>query len=564
MPRDADRGGGYSACVEGGREYNGARGMRKNLCWQAAALAGVALFLATGCESLPHCPETNAGRKTSKVDLEAEEPFHVIELDGNGMMYDLRPTSGHAKLPGPAAVTNYLTTNIWEHFKSSGKTNILVFVHGGMNSRDVGLKHYLEGYKKIDEKDYYPVFVVWPSGPWTTYVEHLLWVRQGIKAETKTDKTFSLLTVPFMLVADLGRAMARLPMVIANNTRTDTETIIPIRNQNGGTMYKDYQRIAEEGYHVHIEDDYSRWSDRLVRDVSYNLTLPVKYVTSSLIDGLGMGAWDDMLRRTQTAYPGRWLEEDVANPVVKTGSKPGLNAGPPDSGKVARGEKRKRKRTQHYAAAGLPAFFEMLRNFQTTNGTASEITVVGHSMGTIILNRVMRDTKIDFANIVYMGAACSIEDYSASVLPYLWEHTNTQFYSLSLHPVAEAGELCWMAADLLPRGSLLIWLDNFLMNPVTEQERTLGRWRNLFRTSATGEPVIRRFFDNHDSEFLKERLHFRAFSVGDGDVDQMRSDKYQWNDHQTKKGVMQRCNTPLVHGDFPEMPYWLSEFWWKE
>jgi len=112
-------------------------------------------------------------------------------------------------------------------------------------------------------------------------------------------------------------------------------------------------------------------------------------------------------------------------------------------------------------------------------------------MGTIILNRVARDTKIDFANIVYLAAACSIEDFSTSVLPYLREHTNTRFYSLSLHPVAEAGEWYLLAGDLVPRGSLLMWLDNFLMNPVTEQERTLGRWRNLLRTSATGEPVIR-------------------------------------------------------------------------
>jgi len=144
------------------------------------------------------------------------------------------------------------------------------------------------------------------------------------------------------------------------------------------------------------------------------------------------------------------------------------------------------------------------------------------------------------------------------------EHTNSQFYSLSLHPVAEAGEVCWMAADLVPRGSLLIWLDNFLMNPVTEQERTFGRWRNLFRTSATGEPVIKRFFDNQDSESLKQRLHFRAFSVGAGDKDQMRPTKYQWNDHRTAKTRCERCDTPLAHGDFTEMPYWSKDFWWKE
>src|SRR5690348_3664789 len=202
-----------------------ARPMRKNLYWRLALLAGLAAFLAMGCESLPSCPEKKATQKTTRVNLKANEPLHVIELDGNGTLYDLQPTNAHRKLSGANAVTNYLGDTIWKGFEASGKTNILVFIHGGMNSRDIGLKHYLDHFKEIDEMGFYPVFVVWPSGPGTTYVEHLLWVRQGIRMETKMEKAFSLLTVPFVLLGDLGRAATRLPMVIANNTRSDTETI---------------------------------------------------------------------------------------------------------------------------------------------------------------------------------------------------------------------------------------------------------------------------------------------------------------------------------------------------
>lgn len=329
-------------------------------------------------------------------------------------------------------------------------------------------------------------------------------------------------------------------------------------------MVKDYRELATNNYHVHIEDDYSRTQDRLIRDVSYWATLPVKYVVSSLIDGLGKGAWDDMLRRTETAYPGR-IEEWLTNRVAEVQAEQSANsASQNDASMSPRQSKKKKKRLERYEAAGLPAFFAMLPDIRTTNGTIPQITLVGHSMGAIILNRVVRDMKIEFTNIVYMGAACSIEDFSTSVLPYMRQHTNSQFYSLSLHPVAEAGELTWMAADLVPRGSLLIWLDNFLMNPVTEQERTFGRWRNLFRTSATGEPVIKRFFDNQDSESLKQRLHFRAFSVGAGGKEQIRSLKYQWNDYPTPKTRCDRCDTPLAHTGFTEMPYWSKDFWWKE
>jgi pimeloyl-ACP methyl ester carboxylesterase len=534
--------------------------MRKNL-WRVGAVVVLAFLVVTGCKSLPRCPTTKPKQKTGPIDLKTNEPLNVIELNADGTMYDLQPTNGHRQVTGSGGVTNYLAKTIWQGFRESGKTNLLIFVHGGMNSRDVGLKHYLDDFKHID--GYYPVFIVWPSGPWSTYVEHLLWVRQGIKMETKKEKAFSLLTSPLMLVADLGRAVTRLPMVIANNTRSDFETITPIRKQDRATMVNDYRELATNHYHVHIEDDYSRTQDRLLRDVSYMATLPVKYVVSSLIDGLGKGAWDDMLRRTETAYPGRmeeWLTNQVAKMQEQQSAKPPQN----DTGTPGSLSKKKKNRLKRYEAAGLPAFFAMLPNIRTTNGTIPQITLVGHSMGTIILNRVVRDTKIEFTNIVYMGAACSIEDFSTSVLPYMQQHTNSQFYSLSLHPVAEAGEMTLMAADLVPRGSLLIWLDNFLMNPATEQERTFGRWRNLFRISATGEPVIKRFFDNQDSESLKQRLHFRAFSVGAGEKEQMRPMKYQWNDNPTPKTPCERCDTPLAHGDFTEMPYWSKDYWWKE
>lgn len=535
--------------------------MRKNLCWWSGLCIVPAIFLAMGCTSIPRSSDRTKV-KTSPADLKAKEQFHVIELNPDGLLYDLRPRHGHVLLSQQGAVTNYLAETIWAGFNASGKTNVLVFVHGGMNDRDVGLKHYLDDYEAT-QTNYYPVFVVWPSGWGSTYVEHLLWVRQGIKMETKLEKTFSLLTVPFMLVADLGRAVTRLPMVIANNTRSDTETITPVRKQDSGTPVKDYEEIVRKGYHVHIEDDYSRWDDRLIRDISYNATLPVKYIFAALIDGLGKGAWDNMLRRTQTVYPGK-IDLQERMQIAETLAATRANSVPQNDASKPRRQRRKEKSAKRYAAAGLPAFFELLRNFQTTNGAASQITLVGHSMGAIILNRVARDTRIDFANIVYMGAACSIEDFSTSVLPYLREHTNTEFYSLSLHPVAEAGEWYLIAGDLVPRGSLLMWLDNFLMNPVTEQERTLGRWRNLFRTSATGEPVIQRFFDNDSSGSLTNRLHFRAFSVGVGGPDELRSENYQWNDKLVPKTLEQRRDTPLAHGDFTELPYWSKDFWWKQ
>ena len=92
----------------------------------------------------------------------------------------------------------------------------------------------------------------------------------------------------------------------------------------------------------------------------------------------------------------------------------------------------------------------------------------------------------------------------------------------------------------------------------------MGRWQNLFRSSASGEPLLRRFYDNDNSKTLKTRLHFRAFSVGFGGKDAMRPARYQWNKQSIAKEIEARCDNPLSHSEFTEMPYWLSEFWWGQ
>src|SRR5205807_7605742 len=97
-----------------------------------------------------------------------------------------------------------------------------------------------------------------------------------------------------------------------------------------------------------------------------------------------------------------------------------------------------------------------------------QITLVGHSMGAIVLNELVRRSTtegVHYDNIVYMAAACSVRDFQRSVVPYMQRHTTTNFYNLCLHPVNEVRER--HAADLVPRGSLLVWIDDMYSNPYT-------------------------------------------------------------------------------------------------
>ena len=116
---------------------------------------------------------------------------------------------------------------------------------------------------------------------------------------------------------------------------------------------------------------------------------------------------------------------------------------------------------------------------------ASEITLIGHSMGTIVLNELLRVyPRLPYENIVYMAAASSMSDFYRSVIPLLekdkegdGKKRGLRFYSLLLHPYAEATER--FAGGMAPDGSLLEWVDNMYERPKTIFDRTLGKWRNL-------------------------------------------------------------------------------------
>jgi pimeloyl-ACP methyl ester carboxylesterase len=72
-----------------------------------------------------------------------------------------------------------------------------------------------------------------------------------------------------------------------------------------------------------------------------------------------------------------------------------------------------------------------------------EFVLVGHSMGAIIVNEIVRHygEKLPISHIVYMAAACSIRDYEDSVWPYLRlgesQKAETYVHHLMLHPSAE-------------------------------------------------------------------------------------------------------------------------------
>jgi hypothetical protein len=163
-------------------------------------------------------------------------------------------------------------------------------------------------------------------------------------------------------------------------------------------------------------------------------------------------------------------------------------------------------------------------------------------MGTIVLNELFnRNPDIEASRIAYFGAACSIEDFEKSVCPYLRQHTNTQFYSLSLHRICERDENALSSMlpvpvfrDLIVRGSLLNWIDDIFAKPNTITDRTLGAWENATRAlpDIPGD--------------LRGQVHLRGCDI------EKRPAFYR----------TEGLKDPQIHGAFTQANFWSTAFLW--
>ena len=89
------------------------------------------------------------------------------------------------------------------------------------------------------------------------------------------------------------------------------------------------------------------------------------------------------------------------------------------------------------AAADFVGEFDKLPHYKKP----IHITIIGHSMGTIVANElVRRNSDAHFDRIVYMAAACTIREFCSTVLTYVKSNPSAEFFNLTLHPAQEQGE----------------------------------------------------------------------------------------------------------------------------
>jgi len=443
---------------------------------------------------------------------------HAIFVDeqGRAQSVDVGKKSHYMS---DSAYRRYLDT-LMQGVRASGRTDLLIRVHGGRTSLDGALDASLWTRDSILSDtltNFYPLFINWESTDVSSYGEHLFYVRQG---QRYTKWYRGPLWSPFYLVADLGSGIFHLPIAAGYQVwqfwRPATDA--HVREKEKAARLDAQRKAAAASVSARtyehridgIELDTGRYLpgiDEEALDVlKATAQLPVKLLTLYGIESAGPEDYGNMHRRTRTMF---------RNPNEFT---------------VYEG------RTDYVRPTGAVSIFldalDSMIRADTAGGKRYTITLVGHSMGAIVASEMIRShPSLPYRNIVFMAAASTAREFEIGVLPYLEAHRETRFYDLTLHRLAEINEQ--EVAGFVPRGSLLSWLDGYLTGPETDMDRTIGRYDNIVLATHIFPDSVR------------PQVHIKEFGYKDSIFNYGPELK------------------PFRHGQFldPEMPFWRCEYW---
>ncbi len=419
--------------------------------------------------------------------------------------------SVYEELPGNAKKKKGRVDYEFDPREDGRPARVLLYIHGGLNQQKGTIDRAANLYDDILKDDHdraYPVFVNWQSNLVSSYTTHLLFVRQG-----HDWGWWGALVSPFVLARDIAVAIANTPFTLYSEVDSflkglpyytspdqaqayEAAATLEKRNRRSSDVTTDGEVLAE------FVQDPRESNQGLGSFARLVVTLPVKLATATLLDVFGRGAWDVMVRRIDLLFE----RQDQY-----------------DSGLV-----------QPRPAEGLPRFLERLAAYQAEReraGKPFQVDLVAHSMGTIVANRIldlrMRDAQRAprITDIAYMASASTIQDFQSSVFPYLATNADSRLFLLTLHDKAEVTES--HVLGLIPAGSLLVWIDNFLAKIRSHADFRIGRFTPLMLS-------LHRIESN-----LRDRIFIKSFSVDSADP----------------------TMDPNEHSDFNSAPFWRESFW---
>jgi len=430
-----------------------------------------------------------------------EKHFIVIGKDGEKLSLNGNKIDVDSEI-----LNEKITKPIFENWLPNKNSSILLFIHGGLNEYKATIQKYSKQIPRILKDGHYPIFIIWRSGLIECYKEHLFKIRQG-----RIHKKYSWLTWIYYLISDIGRGLIRLPVTLYLQVINDFKPYMTKWNpdyRNSESIYNVLKLINTKNESIKVQwgNDLRSLNEKVIDILKYLITIPFKLISSIFIDSFGTSSWSNMLRRTRTLFRTSY-EFDIRNFRESEDRILELLSNPP--------------------SGALHKFLNQLSNKINENTKEVDLTVIGHSMGTIVLNQIVEKfPNLPYDNLVYMAAACSITNFEKSLNCIKEKNKIPKIYNLCLNPIAETVES--NAFDLAPRGSLLIWIDNFMSSPTVTPDRRLGVWENIMQTT---QLIPKSMIKN---------TTLKCFDVGT------------------------RAKGPQKHGEFSSENFWQSTFWKTE
>jgi hypothetical protein len=444
-------------------------------------------------------------------------------------------------------------TSIMTAYEASGKSKILIYVNGGLNSLRTVRKQAANQLPCMIRDGYFPVFLVWQTGAFDTYFEQITRVRNG---ELKNNLQVSF---PLYLAGDVGEGIIRSPITLWNSVIRYWESTANVEPQY--EVGDDIEKAKDpEKYplyrNVTFEEPHEKEGNLAARELLHGLGMPVRLATAPILDAMGKTAWENMVRRTRTTVRTVWEHQtelrgkDFAEQVRCFPRGTGVFA------KFFQALQQYSKGPTTSDGGTLYAYDDCgIYRGQVAGKKEFSLTLIGHSMGTIVLNELIPSfSGLPYENIVYMAAVSSIRDFQKSV-PWVLRlkmmrgrnsspgQCPVNFHSLMLNPIAEARERTFKG--LLLSGSLLEWIDDIYQEPKTMLDRTFGMWRNL-------RPALHVFGGEQ-----RRCMSFRVFGFKNVDKDR------QPGGGQFCDPEKHEIGHPQLHGAFNDGDkcFWQERFW---
>jgi hypothetical protein len=482
-----------------------------------------------------NCPDIDPNdiSPRRREEMLADADRHILAVSSTGNIID--PKTGNLSEEDQDIAAIFAEYERYINASSRGKEEkkrMMIYVNGGLNSLPDMRWQAAVRIPCMKRDGYFPVFLTWSTGFFSSYWEQILYSRDGARRSR-----MQFASVPFYILGDIGQGIVRSPVTFYEHLQAFWQSSLSqdkpwFRVADDDRLFKNDGPVTANT-NVLTDPDVDQASTGWGKWIPYALTTPVRVVTTPFADAGGDTAWEAMVRRSRAS---------VRRPAE-------FNNVDPDLTKTRWNDITK----YPGGAGGFSVFFHHLNSCiepreswidRYPNGRKCtderfrevfkdlKITLIGHSMGTIVLNDLVWSyPKLPYEDIVYMAAACSIKDFTRSIMPLLEERNgNTKFYNLMLHPLNDALELSYGGS--VPLGSLLVWIDDMYQEPEAWTDRTLGNWANIHASKHVF------------SERAQKHMLFRVFR------------------REAKEGNI----IPIKHGDFNEtrMDYWRPSFWGKE